>query len=64
MSIIRMIRRAPNYCPKCGGSFRLKAKVPRLNQRSEVRYLQCFDCKQIIVSNQKTQRNDLTGHVA
>jgi hypothetical protein len=64
MPIIRMVRRPPNYCPQCGGSFRLKAKVPRANQRSETRYLQCFDCKQIVVCNHKTQRAGLAEKVA
>jgi hypothetical protein len=39
MPIVRLDRRAPNYCPHCGGSFRVKAKVSRLNQKSEVLYL-------------------------
>ena len=64
MPIIRMVRRPPNYCPQCGGSFRLKAKVPRVARRSEVRYLQCFDCKQIVVCNYKTQRVGLAEQVA
>jgi hypothetical protein len=64
MSIIRMVRRPPNYCPQCGGSFRVKAKVPRLSQKSEVRYLQCFDCKQIIVCNYKIQHRGSSEQVA
>jgi len=64
MPIGRMVRRAPNYCPKCGGSFRVKAKVPRLSQKSEVRYLQCFDCKQIIVCNYKIQRRGSSEQAA
>jgi hypothetical protein len=64
MPIIRMVRRPPNYSPQCGGSFRLKAKVPRVSQRSEAHYLQCFDCKQIAVCNYKTQRAGLAEQVA
>lgn len=64
MAIIRMVRRPPNDCPQCGGSFRLKAKVERLGQRSEVRYLQCVDCKQIVVSNYKTHRVGFAERVA
>ncbi|MGC2009967.1 MAG: hypothetical protein WA693_02800, partial [Pseudolabrys sp.] len=51
-------------CPLCGGSFHLKAKVRRVSQRSQVRYLQCFDCKQIVVCNYKTQRAGLAEQVA
>ena len=64
MPIVRLVRRAPNYCPQCGGSFRVKAKVPRLNQKSEVRYLQCFDCKQIIACNYKIQPRGSSQQVA
>jgi len=59
-----MVRRAPNYCPQCGGSFRLKAKVPRISQKSEVRYLQCSDCRQIVVCNFKNQRAGLADQAA
>ena len=64
MPIVRTVRRAPNYCPQCGGSFRLKAKVLRLSQKFEVRYLQCLDCKQILVCNHKIQHDDLSEQVA
>jgi hypothetical protein len=64
MPTMRMVRRPPNYCPRCGGAFRLKAKVSRVSQKSETRYLQCFDCKQIIVCNYKTQRPGLAEQVA
>jgi hypothetical protein len=64
MPIIKIVRRPPNYCPQCAGSFRLKAKLPRISQRSEARYLQCFDCKQIVVCNYKTQRVGFAEQVA
>jgi hypothetical protein len=56
MQIIRIVRRPPNECPQCGGGFNLKAKVRRLNQRSEAHYLQCNECKQVVVCNHKLQK--------
>jgi hypothetical protein len=38
--------------------------VERLSQRSEVRYLECIDCKQIVVSNYKTHRAGFAERVA
>jgi hypothetical protein len=64
MPPIRNVRRAPNYCPQCGGSFGVKAKVPRLSKKSEVHYLQCFDCKQIIVCNYKIEQTGSSEQVA
>jgi hypothetical protein len=64
MPIVRMVRRPPKYCPQCGGSFRVKAKVPRVNRRSEAHYLQCFDCRQLIVCNYKIQRAGPSEQVA
>lgn len=64
MPIGRTVRRAPNYCPQCGGTFGLKAAVARLSRRSEIRYLQCRDCKQIIVCNFKIQHDSASERVA